>query len=78
MRSLNLTVSVTAVTEPLTWDNSMDLVRGNDYVVDARDNPRMRYLMNDACILAGREPKTAATTNGVSGRGGGPIPNQRT
>ena len=30
MRALNPTVSVTAVTEPLTWDNAMELVRDND------------------------------------------------
>ena len=74
MRSLNPSVSVTAVTEPLTWDNAMELLRGNDCVVDASDNPRMRYLINDACVLAGRELKMAAITNGVSGRGGDPIP----
>ena len=65
---------MTAVTEPLTWDNAMDLVRGNDCVVDARKNPRTQYLINDACVQAGRELKTAAMTNGVSGRGVGPIP----
>ena len=74
MRALNPTVSVTAVTEPLTWDNTMQLVRGNDWVVDTRDNPCTWYLINYACVLAGRELKTATMTNGVSGRGGGPIP----
>ena len=72
MRALNPTVLVTSVTEPLTWDNAMELVRGDDCVVDARDNPRTRYLINGACVLAGRDPKSAAMTNGVSGRGGGP------
>ena len=43
-------------------------------MVDARDNPRTQYLINGACVLAGREPKSVAMTNGVSGRGGGPIP----
>ena len=40
MRDLNPTLLVTAVTEPLTWDNTMELVRGNDSVVDASNNPR--------------------------------------
>ena len=74
MRALNPTVLVTSVTEPLTWDNAMELVRGDDCVVDARDNPRTRYLINGACVLAGREPKSTAMTNGVRVRGGGPIP----
>ena len=71
MRSLIPTASLT---EPLTWDNAMELVRGNNCVVDTSDNPCTWYLINDACVLAGRELKMATMTNGVSGRGGGPIP----
>ena len=74
MRSLNPTASVMVVMEPLTWDNTMELVRGNNCVVDTSDNPCTWYLIKDACVLAGRELKTAAMTNGISGRGGGPIP----
>ena len=59
------------MTEPLAWDDTMQLARGNDCKVDTGDNPRTPYLINDACVLAGREPKTAAMTDGVSGRGGG-------
>ena len=39
IRHLNPTVSVTAVTDPLTQDNAMELVRGNVCVVDTIDNP---------------------------------------
>ena len=39
MRALNRTVYVKAVTEPLTQDNDMELVRGNECVVDINDNP---------------------------------------
>ena len=59
MRSLNPTVSVTAVSHPLTWDNYMELVRGNDCMVDASNNPRKQYLINYYCILEEREPKMA-------------------
>ena len=52
MRALNPTVLVTAVTELLTWDNAIELVRGNDCVVDASNNPRTRYLINNAYVLA--------------------------
>ena len=45
----------------------MELVRGNNCVVDASDNPRMWYLINDAYVLAGRDLKMAEMTNGVSG-----------
>ena len=73
MRDLKPTVLVTAVTEPLTWDNTMELVRGNDCVVDAINNPCTRYLINNACVLEEKETKTMAMTNGISGSGRGPI-----
>ena len=74
MRHLNPTILVTDVTEPLNWEKTMEMVRYNDCVVDASDNPRTRYLINDAFILAGTELKTVAMTNGVSGRGSGTFP----
>ena len=67
MRALNPTVSVTAVIEPLNWDKDMELLRGNDCVVDTSDNPRKMYLINNICVLAEKEPKTAAMTNGSGG-----------
>ena len=71
MRDLNPTVSVTDVTDPLIWDNDMELVRGNNCVVNTIDNPRTRYLINDTCVLDDREPKTEAMANSVRGRVGG-------
>ena len=62
MRSLNPNVLVTAVTDPLTWENAMDIGRGNNCVVYIRYHPRTQYLIN-------RETKTLAMTNGVRGRG---------
>lgn len=43
----------TAIEEALTHDNAMDTLAGVDLVVDASDNPRTRYLVNDACVLSG-------------------------
>lgn len=37
----------------LTATNALDLVRGYDVVVDGSDNFATRYLVNDACVLAG-------------------------
>ena len=48
MRFLNPTVLVTAVTEPLTWENAMYIGRGNYCAVDIRDNPPKHYLVNCA------------------------------
>ena len=55
MRALNPTVSVMDVMDPLIWDKTMEIVRGNNYVVDFRNNTRTRYLIKDACILTWRE-----------------------
>ena len=38
MRDLNPTVLVMAVTEPLNWGNAMELMRGNNCVVDIKNN----------------------------------------
>jgi len=35
-------------------DNALDLVAGYDAVVDGSDNFAARYLVNDACVLAGK------------------------
>ena len=43
-------------------------------MVDTSNNPRMRYLINDACVLAEREPKMTTMTNSVSGGEGVTIP----
>ena len=51
MRDLNPTVSVTSVTEPLTWENAMDIGRDKKCVVEIRDNPHTQYLINGACFL---------------------------
>lgn len=52
--SVFLTCRCTAIEAALTHDNAMDTLAGVDLVVDASDNPRTRYLVNDACVLAGK------------------------
>jgi adenylyltransferase/sulfurtransferase len=39
---------------PLTAANALELVSAYDVVVDGTDNFPTRYLVNDACVLAGR------------------------
>ncbi|TCT06836.1 HesA/MoeB/ThiF family protein [Aquabacter spiritensis] len=41
-------------------DNALDLVRAADVVIDGSDNFATRYLVSDACALAGRPLVTAA------------------
>ena len=38
----------------LTSQNAVDIVAGYDVVVDGTDNFATRYLVNDACVLAGK------------------------
>ena len=54
MLDLNPSISCTAVNVMITGDNALELVSKHDVVVDACDNPRTRYLLNDACVLGGK------------------------
>ncbi len=38
----------------LTRDNAIDIIRSYDVVADGSDNFPTRYLVNDACVLAGK------------------------
>ena len=51
---LNPEVELRAHTERLSRANALDLVRSYDVVLDGSDNFPTRYLVNDACVLAGR------------------------
>ena len=44
----------------LTRETALDLIRGYDLVADGSDNFPTRYLVNDACYLAGRTLVSAA------------------
>ncbi|KAI9560752.1 hypothetical protein GHT06_011704 [Daphnia sinensis] len=54
VRSLNSRVRVTVHDVQLDGSNAMDMVSGYDVALDCSDNPATRYLINDACVLAGR------------------------
>lgn len=57
---LNPHVSVEPHAERLTAANALALVGGYDLVADGSDNFATRYLVSDACYLAGRPLVTAA------------------
>lgn len=54
LRRLNSAVECVAYPRALAEDWALDLVRGYDVVADCCDNVPTRYLVNDACVLAGR------------------------
>jgi molybdopterin/thiamine biosynthesis adenylyltransferase/rhodanese-related sulfurtransferase len=54
LRSLNPLITVDPRTVRFDRSNAVDLVRSCDLVVDGSDNFPTRYLVNDACVIAGR------------------------
>ncbi len=54
LRALNPYVALRPFQTRLGSDNALELVRQFDLVVDGTDNFATRYLVNDACVLAGR------------------------
>jgi len=52
--ALNPDVKVVAMQRRLSKDDIIDLIRDYDVVVDGSDNFPTRYLVNDACVLAGK------------------------
>ena len=54
LRALNPDVNVVALPMRITVDNVMDVIDDYDLVIDGSDNFETRYLVNDACYLAGK------------------------
>lgn len=58
--ALNPDVRFTAHRERLGPDNIMELIAGYDIIADGTDNFATRFLINDACYLAGKTLVSAA------------------
>ncbi|KAJ2956637.1 hypothetical protein NQZ79_g7551 [Umbelopsis isabellina] len=54
IRSINSHCEVIAYDTVLDSSNAMDIIPNYDIVLDATDNVATRYLLNDACVLAGK------------------------
>ncbi len=54
INALNPDVKVIGYQERVTSENIMDLIRDYDVIVDGCDNFPTRYLVNDACFIAGK------------------------
>lgn len=52
--ALNPDVHVEVYDRFITEDTILELVQQYDFVVDATDNPAIKYLINDACVMAGK------------------------
>jgi adenylyltransferase/sulfurtransferase len=54
LKALNPEVSVTAYAERLEASNINQIIEDYDLVLDCADNFSTKYLLNDACYLAGK------------------------
>ena len=54
IHALNPHVRFAAHATRLDADNAMELIGGYDLVLDGSDNFETRYLVSDACFLAGQ------------------------
>lgn len=54
IKALNPDVNVVALPTRITVDNVMEVIKDYDVIVDGSDNFETRYLVNDACYLAGK------------------------
>ena len=54
LEGLNPDVKVIPYQAKLTSENIMDIIKDYDLVIDGCDNFPTRYLVNDACVLAGK------------------------
>jgi sulfur-carrier protein adenylyltransferase/sulfurtransferase len=52
--AMNPHIDIQAYFMPLNRDNALDLIAQYDIVADGTDNFQTRYLVNDACVLAGK------------------------
>ncbi len=60
-------VNVVRIADRLTAANALEIVRDFDVVVDGTDNFPTRYLVNDACVLAGK-PNVWASVHRFEGQ----------
>lgn len=54
IKALNPDINVISLPTRITVDNVMEIIKDYDLVVDGSDNFETRYLVNDACYLAGK------------------------
>jgi molybdopterin/thiamine biosynthesis adenylyltransferase/rhodanese-related sulfurtransferase len=54
LEQVNPLVQVEPISERITRENALSIIGRYDIVVDATDNFATRYLLNDACVIAGK------------------------
>eukprot|EP00850_Spirogloea_muscicola_P016134 SM000129S26121 [mRNA] locus=s129:9637:13386:- [translate_table: standard] len=64
---INSSMTVETFAERMTNSNALEMIGQYDVVVDCTDNVQSRYVVNDACIIAGR-PLVAGAALGLEGQ----------
>ncbi|MFN1834477.1 molybdopterin-synthase adenylyltransferase MoeB [Balneola sp. MJW-20] len=54
LKQVNSAVEIRAITEHFDKDNALRLVNEYDIILDGTDNFQTKYMINDACVLAGK------------------------
>ncbi len=54
LRLQNPQIDIVPITKKITTENVLDLINDYDIVIDGSDNFSTKYLLNDACVLAGK------------------------
>ncbi|MEO6923111.1 MAG: molybdopterin-synthase adenylyltransferase MoeB, partial [Bryocella sp.] len=54
LKGLNKNVNIIKHNTMLTSANALEIIKGYDIIADGTDNFQTRYLVNDACVLAGK------------------------
>ncbi|SHN27927.1 adenylyltransferase and sulfurtransferase [Cyclobacterium lianum] len=54
LQGINPLINIVSYSQRLTSANAMEIITGYDVVADGSDNFATRYLVNDACVLAGK------------------------
>lgn len=67
VQELNPSIECVAITDAFSHENALSLVESHDVVLDASDNQMTRYLVNDACVLAGK-PLVSGSAIGTEGQ----------
>ena len=53
VRNINRDINVIAENLQVTAENAVSVIEGFDLVLDCTDNYKSRYIINDACVIAG-------------------------
>lgn len=60
LRDLNPHIRITPLHAAFTSENALELVESADLILDCTDRPELRYLISDACVLAGKRLVSAS------------------